>query len=157
MPPWIPDQGYINQSGLDLSGWPTAGDGKKYLTLSVYAKTDASDNLSIGGTFCSNTPCDSSCSVVSDFSTSTTGPATAWTQVSGTFEIPEAAQCIQTNMGHSGYDGPSTVYWDDAQAYSSGPTAVTLNGLAARGGAALPVFGLLALGAVGLVLVKRRH
>jgi hypothetical protein len=150
----MPNDGFIIQENLDPSGWPSAGDGKKYMTISAYVKTDASDTLSLWTTFCSDADCSSSCTIVGEPSANRNGPTTGWEQFSATFEIPASAQCIRRiALAHSG-DDVSTVYWDDVTAYSSTPTVVTVQGFGVQS-AAWPALALGAL-ALGAVLVFRR-
>lgn len=121
-----------------LLTWPTVG-GKQYLTAGV--------DVNVGGVsfgpptlsfyFYTDTACTTDETLGGSASRSDTGSLTA------TGEIPAGTRSLKVTLGSQFVTAP--LYWDNVVGYSSGPTAVTLNSLAARNGSAAMSLGLAGL------------
>lgn len=112
----------IDLSG-DLADWPVSG-AEKYITFSGMVKTDAGDGSDafFWIQFWANADCSSY--VSGQFSSGTANQD--WTEERHTMEIPISAQSIRVWVMAEGTATSGPVYVDELRAFSSTPTAVTV-------------------------------
>jgi len=138
-----------------LATWPEAADGKKYLTLDGYVKSDGEANVALEIEFYTGVSCTNPISETSKMSIDTN--SRDWTFLSVTDEITDTAVSVTANfLGYTGNEVATTFYADDLRVFSSASVnAVKMQGIIARGG----LWSIVAVGGValaGVVLVRRR-
>lgn len=138
-----------------LATWPIAPDGKKYLTLDGYVKSDGEANVALEIEFYTGINCTNPISETQKSSIDTN--SVNWTLLSVTDEITDTAVSVTANFwGYTPNSIATTFYADDLRVFSSSDVnAVKMQGIMARGG----MWGIVAVGGValvGVVLIRRR-
>ncbi|MEJ5309117.1 MAG: hypothetical protein WHX52_05055 [Anaerolineae bacterium] len=138
-----------------LATWPTAPDGKKYLTLDGYVKSDGEANVALEIEFYTGINCTNPISETQKSSIDTN--SVNWTLLSVTDEITDTAVSVTANFwGYTLNSVATTFYADDLRVFSSASVnAVQLQGLKARAG--LWSIGLASTVLVGTLLLRRRR
>lgn len=145
-----------------LDDWPKApDDGKKYLTLDGYLKSDGVANAALEIEFYTGVNCTNPISYTSKSSIDIN--STDWTFLSVTEEITDTARSVTANfwaytnqtVDENTYV-ETTFYADDLRVFSSSSVnAVQLQGLTARAG--LWSVGLVGTVLAGTLLLRRRR
>jgi hypothetical protein len=148
--------GWIRSQCIDLTPelatWPVAPDGKKYLTLNGYVKSDGAANVALEIEFYTGNDCTDS--IVTKSSVDVTN--TDWTLLSATEDITDTASSVTISVwGYTAPEADTVFYADDLTAFSSASVnAVQMQELMVRGG----FWGVGVAGMVlaSVVLVRRR-
>ena len=147
--------GWIRSQCIDLTSelgtWPVAPDGKKYLTLNGYVKSDGAANVALELEFFMGNDCTNSILTKSSIDTASTD----WTLLSATEDITDSAFSVTVSVwGYTAPEADTVFYADDLTAFSSASVnAVQMQNVAARGG----LWGIGMAGVVlSVVLVRRR-